>query len=101
PLPPPTPPRFPYTTLFRSQRRVLGPDRRQVDRDPLLDGRDGELERLARAVGEGQLDRLAVELHALALERLPDDRDVLARALQLLDRKSTRLNSSHEWISYA
>src|SRR5207247_3762463 len=32
------------------------------------------------------------------------ERDLLARGVgphELLDRKSTRLNSSHEWISYA
>ena len=46
------------------ERRVLRPDRRDVDRDPLLHGRDRELERLARAVGQRQLERLAVVARA-------------------------------------
>ena len=42
------------------QRRVLRPDRREVDRDPLLHRRDRELQRLAGPVGQRQLERLAV-----------------------------------------
>ena len=49
----------------------------------LLDRGDGQLQRLARAVGQREVDRLAVELQALARERLAHDRDVLARAQQL------------------
>src|SRR5207247_10910476 len=30
-----------------------------------------------------------------------DSRSALKRSISSLDRKSTRLNSSHEWISYA
>src|SRR4029079_6092164 len=62
---------------------VLRPDRREVDRDPVLHRRDRELQRLAGAVGQRQLERLAVELEALAVQRLAHDRHVLARALQL------------------
>src|SRR5207247_8981509 len=35
------------------------------------------------------------------LEPLMDDQELDARAGTGVDRKSTRLNSSHEWISYA
>src|SRR5690348_17918896 len=68
---------FPYTTLFRSRRA------RRVGRAQLL-GRHvaGRPARLARA-REG--DRLARSV------------DVVAE----VDRKSTRLNSSHPSISYA
>ena len=65
------------------ERGVLRPDRREVDRDPLLHRRDRELQRLARPVGQRQLERLALELEALARERHPHHRDVLARAREL------------------
>ena len=66
------------------ERGVLRPNRRQVDGDALLNGGDGQLERLARPVGQRQLERLAVEVDALARQRHANHRDVLARALQLL-----------------
>src|SRR3712207_168677 len=71
---------FPYTTLFRSEH---------------------ERGRLAHVVGVGlegqaeQRDALADQRAEAALE-LADD-----LALLQLDRKSTRLNSSHANISYA
>src|SRR2546422_3865453 len=73
---------FPYTTLFRSRDgvRVLGA------RSPAL--RCGRVRRRrprGRARGEAGEAALAVGGH---------------RAV-LLDRKSTRLNSSHGYISYA
>src|SRR5207249_9660140 len=70
--PPPRSTLFPYTTLFRSHP----PERR------------------------AHLDALHGALHLL--ERLARDRDALGeRRLFSLDRKSTRLNSSHVSISYA
>src|SRR3712207_7815907 len=69
---------FPYTTLFRSERL-------QED-DRLLGDRRPRLRRVVRVV---QADADEV-LHA-------GDRRAEAR----LDRKSTRLNSSHANISYA
>src|SRR3712207_8474839 len=70
---------FPYTTLFRSHRRAAEAD----DDIARLQARAGR--RAARR------DR-------------PDDRALLHREPELpgrLDRKSTRLNSSHANISYA
>src|SRR2546429_2410066 len=67
---------FPYTTLFRSVTVVGGI--RQV-----LDEQVGRLSALERAV-----------LHWLAVEREPVSQCST-------DRKSTRLNSSHGYISYA
>src|SRR3546814_15021366 len=87
---------FPYTTLFRSQREVLerpgdaeaGPAPRRQIGDvltvegqatrgrPLGTGDDVEQRGLARAVGSD------------------DGADLTARHVEL-DRKSTRLNSSH------
>src|SRR5438105_7615576 len=66
---------FPYTTLFRS-------DRHSVMR------RGMTLVRRASEVSDLREGALFKEKHV--------------RGLQILiDRKSTRLNSSHEWISYA
>src|SRR2546429_3401664 len=71
---------FPYTTLFRSD----------VGRDRALAAEGGDhLDEALRGLDEG-IKRLGpivtLELYAIDLE---------------LDRKSTRLNSSHGYISYA
>src|SRR5438128_5506167 len=72
--PPPTPTLFPYTTLFRSY---------------------DDIERLYQELSGG----------APALLAARDDRPVSvitkADLLEFVDRKSTRLNSSHGSISYA
>src|SRR2546422_8044030 len=65
---------FPYTTLFRSRQHAVPLDLRGQRR-----GRPGEV-RVPRV--------------------LPDRRDRSRRA-PVRDRKSTRLNSSHGYISYA
>src|SRR3712207_8143181 len=72
---------FPYTTLFRSQA--------------VVDVRDG--------VGVALVARVRVdEAHrAGAVEGDERDQVVELRRADLLDRKSTRLNSSHANISYA
>src|SRR5207249_12293328 len=74
--PPPRPPLFPYTTLFRSR----------------LPTRAGEAHRA------GRLDATGAEIVAELLERWPA---LAPEARVRLDRKSTRLNSSHVSISYA
>src|SRR3712207_9043727 len=71
---------FPYTTLFRS-------------------GRPGDDQRRARLVDQDVVDFVDDGVSQLALDfevRFPDH--VVA---QVVDRKSTRLNSSHANISYA
>src|SRR3712207_8381445 len=80
---------FPYTTLFRSRPGV----------STLSDGRlvgAGEDERANRANEQDDSDRLDRQ-DVPRVEELPEHLDVAA----LLDRKSTRLNSSHANISYA
>src|SRR2546422_2745318 len=62
---------FPYTTLFRSRGRRSGARIEQRDR------------------------------HLAARERLIDHGEVADHERQERDRKSTRLNSSHGYISYA
>src|SRR3712207_7223705 len=75
---------FPYTTLFRSQRQ-----------------------RGERRVGRGQRapqQRAEVRQHALRRGGIPQLGGALqgrVQAVGALDRKSTRLNSSHANISYA
>src|SRR5438105_12370381 len=78
----PRPPRstlFPYTTLFRSQEEVGG----------------AALLVLMAIGGADQEAHLTLAAVAPLLELL---REFDGRQR---DRKSTRLNSSHEWISYA
>src|SRR5262245_63648216 len=81
---------FPYTTLFRSLV-VVGRDHEQAVG---TDARGGlrELERLGGRVRPDTGDHLP-----LAADRLGDRPE----QVDLLDRKSTRLNSSHLGISYA
>src|SRR5437763_12095966 len=83
---------FPYTTLFRSH--VVAPqlDRRQDLGEELAGGPDERPPRLvfhaAGALAHHHEPRVA---RALARHGVPPP----------LDRKSTRLNSSHRCISYA
>src|SRR3712207_7211016 len=77
---------FPYTTLFRS---LLA-----VETQPLvLRPRDGHVAGLERDGGRGFGRRRRLLLRLQPRERLGARAD--------LDRKSTRLNSSHANISYA
>src|SRR5438105_11314339 len=72
---PPSSPLFPYTTLFRS---ALAPRTR-----------------LTSCLVAGAL------IAATLLTKLSNLPIVVALLATVGDRKSTRLNSSHEWISYA
>ena len=66
------------------QRRVLRPDGGQEHRDPLLHGRDRQLQRLARAVRQRQLQRLALDTRRARRDSaIRTTVDVLARALEL------------------
>src|SRR3712207_6931046 len=78
---------FPYTTLFRS---AVGEDPAHVGQQP------DRLQHVARHEGQGHVQ---LEVAGGAGER---DGGVVADHLGgHLDRKSTRLNSSHANISYA
>src|SRR3712207_6872330 len=76
---------FPYTTLFRSRDDgLLGV---VEERDPLRGRHLGQVER---------------GVHLQPRDVVLDDvRDVAGKRLDVEDRKSTRLNSSHANISYA
>src|SRR5699024_12251483 len=98
---PPSPPRFPYTTLFRSPRRPPGDGGlgllRLLRLRRCADGGRAAVVRepLPAAAADGVL-RPALLLPAL---RGPHRRGGPRSAGR--DRKSTRLNSSHVSISYA
>src|SRR5438105_8207087 len=79
---PPRPPLFPYTTLFRSEIEEEGQSR----------GRGG-----ARRPSPRGSVRPKPPSPPPAARTTPPPLPAPART----DRKSTRLNSSHEWISYA
>src|SRR5256885_10291001 len=83
---------FPYTTLFRSHARMLvakhGPQARAVVDVP---GGDAPFE-------DADLRRIEREAQAFVGHLQPR---LDAPTLLVLDRKSTRLNSSHLVISYA
>src|SRR3712207_7093527 len=79
---------FPYTTLFRS---IPEDDAAEHGRDPL---RAGELRSL---IAEELLQQLGVDQHRNRKYK----RDPEGTLEHRLDRKSTRLNSSHANISYA
>src|SRR5437764_5829184 len=75
---------FPYTTLFRSKTPPTP-----------MSGNDGPTRErtLARIDVDGSMSG--------APESPPASDDANGRAIVVLDRKSTRLNSSHRCISYA
>src|SRR5207244_12438514 len=99
--PPPAPPLFPYTTLFRS--RYLAARRMGNPRAP-QPGRAGVRARPERF-------EHAANVPGIEAERLGDERPRRGKAREVIitrrrqagpqDRKSTRLNSSHQIISYA
>src|SRR5207253_10305051 len=98
---PPIPALFPYTTLFRS--RALQPAGVLLRKEPLryhrkqvavhCDGQDGHGKDAAGMTQHPRETRLVAAPHPLE--------GPLARPVEAaVDRKSTRLNSSHVAISY-
>src|SRR5947209_10924477 len=94
--PPPRSTLFPYTTLFRSLCD-LGTGRAEAEDEPTA-GKMIERESRHRHCGgraRGDLADRRTELDRRRLRAPPRERR------QRIDRKSTRLNSSHANISYA
>src|SRR5438105_12148752 len=86
---------FPYTTLFRSQIGILEHHERrlaaELERQLLVRVGRSAADRPADLRRAGKGDLVNVGMH-----------DQCGSGLAVAgDRKSTRLNSSHEWISYA
>src|SRR5206468_11911248 len=90
--PPQNPTLFPYTTLFRSPL---------ADEDPANEARSAGYENSAHhgfdRLSPTVASRFAIKLRCSAAL---NKRDVTRQA-RGVDRKSTRLNSSHDQISYA
>src|SRR5206468_11208514 len=91
---------FPYTTLFRS---VIGLVVVSQEMQRAVD--EKELERRARLGGVRRAHDQVAELPGDAVgqrvARIERERQDVRRLLAASDRKSTRLNSSHDQISYA
>src|SRR5207247_3521504 len=100
---PPGPPRphtFPYTTLFRSHDwKILDPKGLELDetqaRDVFVNGQGVFTSNVGNVLPRANNPKLSKRAGDIAATRFPGLADVGK------DRKSTRLNSSHEWISYA
>src|SRR5688500_19814181 len=92
--PPPSPPLFPYTTLFRSGPGSLavfdGPARAVRCATGIVEGAErlGLSVRVGLHTGECEVDDDSVQ-------------GITVHVAGRIDRKSTRLNSSHLVISYA
>src|SRR5206468_12004337 len=83
--PPPRSTLFPYTTLFRSSAADVG---------RVISGRRNRIAERVLHAGDGD-GHIAADLHFATCPREPP------RVAGGVDRKSTRLNSSHDQISYA
>src|SRR3712207_9380724 len=91
---------FPYTTLFRSWRLAEVP--LGLDYPYWVDDVDFDLHFHVREIAlapPGNDDQLAEQVARITSR--PLDRSRPLWELYLIDRKSTRLNSSHANISYA
>src|SRR5690606_42018610 len=98
-LPPPTSPLFPYTTLFRSEATYFSKKSTDALVSKPLPPSIGSAS--SRYENIGRVDNSGFEL---GLNTQPVRNENLVWNLNLsgsLDRKSTRLNSSHVKISYA
>src|SRR5947207_9969878 len=90
---PPGSPLFPYTTLFRSGGRS--------HRQTCLDGSVALAAGYLHAKSFAPVDSWALQLVAAMVIAWRVNAAGTARRAAWLDRKSTRLNSSHTVISYA
>src|SRR5207244_12135331 len=91
-LSPPLSTLFPYTTLFRSVEVAA------EDSHPRM-GECGDCIAVARRCPGGQC-RQMLRIHQIVVVE-EDDEVGRCRTSSRVDRKSTRLNSSHQIISYA
>src|SRR5687768_17879117 len=91
PRPPPRAPLFPYTTLFRSNSHLRSEIELTCDRVAVL--RNGKM------AAFGSVEELTRKSATYKMVATPIDESL--GVATILDRKSTRLNSSHGYISYA
>src|SRR5207244_11942614 len=92
---------FPYTTLFRSKtrQRPADPNEQEQEADRLQRERAERQHRLERRPRGGVVP--GRERHVPATEEQRGHERRRGDHVRVLDRKSTRLNSSHQIISYA
>src|SRR5207248_11055238 len=100
-LRPPRPPLFPYTTLFRSSSALRACRTRKLIcafHSPIVwlsTSRNGDKQR------KQCLSTLVAHTHCERRRHNNDTTSARCFIADFLDRKSTRLNSSHRTISYA
>src|SRR5690606_40900055 len=99
-LAPPTPTLLPYTTLFRSVVQNSGEDDISVRTSDLTNEEEKRIREALAAKGGGA-EKIRDELIGPSLGSELRNKALIALGVALLDRKSTRLNSSHVKISYA
>src|SRR5207245_6784929 len=98
-LPPPSPTLFPYTTLFRSDALAKLHSANPAERPAALHDAITMLGNQMHAV---QAEKLFAHIDANTFEVATNVEKSLHDCFAtLVDRKSTRLNSSHGSISYA
>src|SRR5690606_40943116 len=97
---PPRPPLCPYTTLFRSPEQGID---RETAREVVEECRRNRTRLSDTLVSWGLVDRARLRdcMLAWTTRKLAAIRQFAAPRTLFLDRKSTRLNSSHVKISYA
>src|SRR5207247_3616201 len=99
--PPPLSLLFPYPTLFRSAKPSLlgaGLPTPPSSRPKVSNG-SARQEQLDETRGPLPLSVIILDRHGNQ-GAAPANVQTMAALFARLDRKSTRLNSSHEWISY-
>src|SRR5688572_31117369 len=89
---PPRSPLFPYTTLFRFNVALYATAEGVVLVDDMFDRNHADILAQVKSVTDRPL-RYVINTH--------QHDDHAGGAFKMLDRKSTRLNSSHSQISYA
>src|SRR2546427_6958060 len=96
---------FPYTTLFRSRGAVRQANHRStlmpIRKVLVVDDSKTELMFLSDMLQKQGLQVRTAENGEEALRSLAEERPDLILMDVVIDRKSTRLNSSHSQISYA
>src|SRR5206468_12069574 len=93
-----TPPRstlFPYTTLFRSSNKYIVHKYYTVHYHPYIHQKSFRRNRILILYQDNRLLLILVSLY------LGSNQESRWEIYKQLDRKSTRLNSSHDQISYA
>src|SRR5206468_7832806 len=89
---------FPYTTLFRSQVDI---DKLRAYKDGVIKTMTGGLAGMAKGRKVNVVQGVGRFLSPNHIEVVASDGGKKVVQFQKADRKSTRLNSSHDQISYA